>query len=217
MNKFSEILNETNNFEELEDHIVPISDILGKPNVATMKFGEKEGYVFKWNLPFNIEQYNGSKEIGDVLSLFEHIKSISSAIKRVQGYDVDFKIDSGLFVRFTPISEDTGEGYKFIVGQNWRNIIIDYAQVAKFFKDRGFTIRSAKVNDNEMAEISDIKIITDADNIATGEFESLFNGEVDLLHDQKEINRSINCDSNGPNIFIYPEDEKTYVEFDQDI
>jgi hypothetical protein len=218
MNKFSEILNETNNFDEMEGHIVPISNILGKPNVATMKFGEKEGYIFKWNLPFNIEQYNGSKEIGDILSLFDHIQSISSTINKVQGYDIDFKIDSGLFVRFTPSSEDIGEGYKFIVGQNWRNLIIDYAQVAKFFKDRRFSIRNTKINDNELNETSDIKITTDADNIATGQFESLFNAEVDLLYNQEEsINKSLNCEVNGGNIYIYPEEKKTYVIFNQDI
>jgi len=218
MNKFSEILNETNNFDEIEEHIVPISNILGKPNVATMKFGEKEGYIFKWNLPFDIEQYNGGKEISDVLSLFEHIQSISSAIKTIQGYEIDFKIDSGLFVRFIPNSEDISDGYKFIVGQNWRNLIIDYAQVAKFFKDRRFSIRNTKINNNELNETSDIKITTDADNIATSEFESLFNAEVDLLYNQEEsINRSLNCESNGGNIYIYPEEEKTYIIFNQDI
>jgi hypothetical protein len=218
MNRFSEILNENNNFDEIEDHIVPISDILGKPSVATLKFGENDGYVFKWNLSFNIEEYNGSKEIKDILTVFECIKELTSSMKRLEGFDVDFKIDNSLFVRITPKSLSDGTDYKFIVGQNWRNIIIDYAQVAKFFKDRGFSIRSSKINDNEFNETSDIKIVTDADSIAIGQFESLFNQEIDFLYNQEEsINKSISCEVNGSNIYIHPDEEKTYVIFNQDI
>mgnify|MGYP000604107609 CR=1 FL=1 len=51
--------------------ILPITDIIGKHNVATLNFGEEVGYVFRWNLGFNINQYNGTKEVNDILKVFE--------------------------------------------------------------------------------------------------------------------------------------------------
>jgi hypothetical protein len=218
MNRFSEIVKESNSFEELEDHIVPISDVLGKPNVATMNYGDKVGYVFKWNLKFKMEEYNGTKEIQDIMTVFECVKELTSAMKRIEGYDVEFKIDNAFFVRISPKTQHDDNDYKFIVGQNWRNIIIDFGQVAKFFKDQGYSIRNTKVEDNEYEETSSLYITTDAPNFVTRQFEDLFKSEFNYEYiDEESINRKINCNTNGGMIYIFPEDEKTFVVFNQEV
>ena len=219
MNRFTEILNESKGFVELEGYILPITDVIGKHSVATLNFGDEVGYVFRWNLGFNISQYNGTKEVVDILKVFECLQDVSEAMNRLKSYIVDFKIDeNSLSVRMTPKSESDSQDYKFIVGQNWRNIILDYAQIVKFFRDRGFSVRSAKIKDNEYNETSDVTITTDADIIAVNEFEDLFKSEFNYHYiDEETINRKITCDVNGSNIYIYPTEEETYVIFNQQV
>ena len=219
MNKFSELINESKNFEELEDHFIPIYDILGKPSISTIKFGEKEGYTFKWNLNFEIENYNGSKEISDIMKIFECIKTISQSTKRINEFDVEFKIQSqSLYVRLTPHTQHDDVDYKFIIGQNWRNIVIDYGQVAKFFKDQGYSIRNTKIEDNEYEETYSLYIITDAPDYVTRQFEDLFKSEFNYEYiDEESINRKVNCSTSGGMIYLFPEDEKTFVVFNQQV
>jgi hypothetical protein len=219
MNKFSEIINESQNFEELEDHFVPIYDVLGQPSISTLKFGEKNGYIFKWNLNFELENYNGPKEISDIMKIFECIKTISQSTKRISDFDVEFKIQSeSLYVRLTPDTQHDDVDYKFIVGQDWRNIIIDYGHVAKFFKDQGYSIRNTKIEDNEYEETSSLYIITDAPDYVTRQFVDLFKSEFNFEYiDEESINRRINCSASAGMIYIFPEDEKTFVIFNQDI
>ena len=218
MNKFSELINESKNFEELEDHFIPIYDILGKPSISTIKFGEKEGYTFKWNLNFEIENYNGSKEISDIMKIFECIQTISQSTKRILDFDVEFKISDGLYVRLTPQSSDEDAEYKFIVGQTWRQIVLDYGQIAKFFKDKGYSIRNTKIEDNEYEETSSIYIITDAPDYITSKFEEDFLSEFNYEYiDEESINRRISCTAEGNMVYIFPEEEKTFVVFNLDV
>lgn len=218
MNKFSDIINESKNFEELEDHFVPIYDILGQPSISTLKFGEKEGYIFKWKLNFEIENYNGSKEISEVMKIFQCIQTISQSTKRILDFDVEFKINDGLYVRLTPQSSDTDAEYKFIVKQEYRQIILDYGMIAKFFKDRGYSIRNTRIEDNEYEETSSIYITTDAPDYITNQFEDLFLSEFNYEYiDEENINRRLGCTADGGMIFIYPEEEKTYVVFNQEV
>lgn len=218
MNKFSDIINESKNFEELEDHFVPIYDILGQPSISMLKFGDKEGYVFKWQLNFELENYNGTKEISDILGVFECIKTVSQSTKRILDFDVEFKIDNGLYVRLTPKSSDTDAQYKFIIKQEYRQIILDYGQIAKFLKDRGYSIRNTRIEDNEYEETSSIHIMTDAPSWVTNQFKSEFLSEFNYEYiDEENINRRINCSTEEGYIFIFPEDEKTYVVFNQEV
>jgi hypothetical protein len=217
MNKFSQIINESQDFEELEDNFIPIYDTLGQPKISKFKLGEKFGYVFKWDLSFDLENYNGSKEILDVQKVFECIKTVSQSSKRILDFDVEFKINDGLFVRLTPKSSDTDAEYKFIIKQEYRQIILDYGMIAKFFKDRGYSIRKTRIEDNEYEETSSIYITTDAPDYITNQFEDLFLSEFNYEYDEENINRRINCSTNSGMIFIYPEEEKTYVVFNQEV
>jgi len=211
MNKFSKLLNESLSFEEIEQQVLEISSVLGKPNVVTLNFGKDVGYVFKWDLKLNIEEYNGSVEIERVKKLFSMIEEISLAMKRVQDYDVEFKIKEHLYVRFIPHTESS-ESYEFIIGQNWREIRLDYSQVVKFFKDRGFRVKDVKLVDIEYKETTEVKIITDADELARSEFVSLFNDEANKKYNEtEEINRFVICEDRGTEILIYPQEDQTFI------
>jgi hypothetical protein len=217
MNRFSEIINESTDLQDFKDQLISIYDILGEPQTATMRFGEKLGYVFKWNLSFDIDQYNSEKEMMDLVTVFDIVRNQISSI-RLKDYDVEFKIDGGFFIRLTPHTQDLGEGYKFVVGQNWRQIIVDHDQVTKFFKDRGYSIRSSKVFDNQLNETSNIVITTDSDLITTKQFEELFNAEIHKLYNEDEtINRLIECNVSNQTIYISPDESKTYVVFDRSL
>jgi hypothetical protein len=219
MNKFSEIINESQSFEELEDHFIPIYDTLGQPSISNLKFGDKQGHIFKWNLNFEIENYNGKKEIADILKIFECIKTISQSTKSILDFDVEFKIQSGsLYVRLTPQSNDSDAEYKFIVKQEWRQIVIDYGQVAKFFRDKGYSIKNTRIEDNEYEETSAVYIITDAPDYITSKFEDLFLSEFNYEYiDEESINRRISCTAEGNMVYIFPEEEKTFVVFNQEV
>jgi hypothetical protein len=219
MNRFTEIIRESTSIEDVTNFLIPINESLGQPKVATLNFGGDVGYIFKWSFQFDLEQFNGSNEIKEISKLFECVSNLTKPIEESQNFMVDFKIeDNNLSVRFTPKSKNESTNYQFIVGQNWRNIILDYSQISKFFRDNGFSLRSAKVIDNTYKQTSDIKLVTDADLITNGVFESLFNAQVNKLYNEDEtMNRSVSCDVNGQNIFIYPDESQTYVIFNQDL
>jgi len=219
MNRFTEIIKESTSLEDVANFLTPINEFLGQPKLATLNYGEDVGYIFKWQLQFNLEQFNGYDEIKSISKVFECVDNLAIPMDQIQNFMVDFKIENNsLSVRFTPKSKNESSNYQFIVGQNWRNIVLDYSQITKFFSDNGFSLRSAKVVDNDYKQTSDVKLVTDADFITNGIFESLFNEQVNKLYNQDEtINRFVSCDVNGQNIFIYPDETETYVIFNQDI
>jgi len=218
MNKFSELIDESKGFEEIEDNIIPISDVLGKPNLATINYGDQVGYVFQWKLDFNVEDYNGLKEVQDILTVFDCIKELSHNMKRIEGYDVEFKIDKSLYVRITPQTQESKIGYKFIEGQNWKYIIINYGQVARFFKDRGYNIRNTKSDENPYEETISITINTDAPDYVTNQFKELFANEIEVLYDKEEsIDKKIDCTTNTGMVYIFPKQEKTYIVFNNQL
>jgi len=217
MNKFTETLNESKDFETIENSITPISDILGRANVTTLNFGEKSGYVFKWKLSFDINQYNGEKEVDLMLKIFEPLMDIQSLMQRVEGYQLEFKIDDFLHVRFTPDMKSSDD-YQFVVGQNWRNIIINYMEVTKFFKDRGFSIKNTKIEDNIYNDTSSIYIFTNADELSLQEFKEKLDSEINTMYNEEEtINKQIFCQVSDGVVYIYADEEKTYVVFNQTV
>lgn len=215
MNKFSKLLNESLSFEEIEDHVLTISDVLGKPNVVTLNFGSKVGYVFKWNLQFNVEEYNGPQEVVKIKKLFGFIEDISMAMVRIQDYDVEFKIKEQLYVRFIPHTE-VSDSYEFIMGQKWREIRLDYSQIVKFFKDRGFRVKDHTLTDNDYTQSTELKIVTDADELALSQFETQFNNEFDKKYnDTEEINRKLICQIRGSVINIFSDEDGTFINIQE--
>jgi hypothetical protein len=52
----------------------------------------------------------------------------------------------------------------------------------------------------------------------TSQFKEKMESEIDLLYNQEEtINRKINCTNNGGMVYVFPEEEKTFVIFNQDV
>lgn len=216
MRKITQIIKEASEFEDMEDTLLLIYDLLGKPRISTFSVGESPAYVLKWTLDFSINEYQGSDVIDKVGKLFESIKEIRSSQRRIFRYRVEFKLAGVfLFIRLTPTSKSSSENYHFIKGQDWREIKLSYGEIARFFRDNGFSIKNIDIEDNELDETSSVIIVTNADTSTVRRFADMFNQEFDS---RKDIVRNIQANVYGGNsVSIFPEEEKTYVVIDQDI
>jgi hypothetical protein len=63
MLKFTEILHESSSSEEVQKNLVSINQLLGKPDFSTFKINEEEGYVFRWESDFSMDEYNSGSRI----------------------------------------------------------------------------------------------------------------------------------------------------------
>ena len=86
--------NESTEFEEIEDTLLDIYDLLGDPHKSEYNVGNKIAYTLSWDLGFTISEYNGSKELDLITEVFDVLKTIKSSQSRVLDYDVEFTIES---------------------------------------------------------------------------------------------------------------------------
>lgn len=225
------MFNESIEFEEIEDTLIDIYDILGDPKKSEFKVGDKLAYVLRWELPFSISQYNGVKELDQIAKVLECVRNVKSSQNRLTGYDVEFKISNILFIRLTPISDNPSTNYKFFVKQDFRSIIFSYGEIAKFFKDRGYSIKSVDDPTDKSSETSEVIVMSNAPSEVCQELTNLINNEISLvykdnwesndegghLHAYNSIYRKVSCESGEGYIRIYPEEEKTWIEIDNNI
>jgi len=210
MKKFSSILKESIDIEELEDYFLLISDTLhSKAEKQTIGKGDFIIYQFKWKLNFNISEFNSVDNLDMITKCLETIHELKTSQKRIEDYDIDFKIDEHLSVRLTPRQKSSGS-YKFIIGEDWREIKISYVNLVKFFKDHGYRIlKIEEDDDSELTEMSSLYINTNAPDDVCREFIRMFNLEFELEDDN--LNRIYAYYSGNGRISINPEEEKTYV------
>lgn len=208
------MFNESVEFEEIEDALLDIYDTFGEPNKSEFNVGDKISYILRWELPFSIGQYNGVDELEKITKVLECVKNLKSTQSRIVGYDVEFKISNMLFIRLTPISQDVSSTYNFFIKQDWRSIIFSYGEIAKFLKDRGFTIKSVDDTFDEYSEQSEITIITNATTETCQELANLINNEIFKRTEDESLDRDITCISGLGYIKIYPDQEKTHIELD---
>lgn len=169
MFKFSQLIKENIEFEDIEDSLLYIYDNFGEPRVLKTNLdGVKDGqmaYVLRWDIGFSINDYNGSEVLETTAKLFTALSELKSSQSRISGYDVDFKVSGSiLFVRFIPHKKGESKGnYHFIIGQNWREVQLKYSEILRFFRDNGCKIKGIDNEDNEAYETSTVIISTDAD------------------------------------------------------
>ena len=111
MNKFSEIINESINLDEVKKSLTYINAVLGYPDVSTFKMNEEEGYVFRWSLDFELDEYQGVSEIIRLLEIIRSVNNLSDSNIILDKFRMDFKIDEKLFIRLTPESISEIEDY----------------------------------------------------------------------------------------------------------
>jgi len=177
--------NESTEFEELEDTLLEIYDLLGEPEKSEYNIGGKLAYTLVWSLGFRIDEYNGSKELDFISKVFDALKTIKSSQLRIRDYDVEFKIEDNLFVRLTPHNE-VSTSYKFIIDHDYDIVAFSYGEITKFLKDRGYRIKNAEQDWYNDDENSSIKILTDAPNLVCQELVDLIANEANK-DDEDEI------------------------------
>lgn len=200
--------NESSEFEEIEDTLLEIYDLLGEPNKSEYSVGNKMAYTLSWKLGFTISDYNGSKELEVMSKVFDVLKIIKSSQARVSGYDVEFKITDYLFIRLTPHSDEVSSSYKFFIEQEWRAVIFSYGEISKFLKDRGYKIK------NVYEDNSSVSISTDAPREVMMELATMISNELESLDDE-EYDRPVIVRGGTGSLSIIPENEKCYVELDR--
>jgi len=113
--------NESSEFEEIEDTLLDIYDLLGEPTKDEYKVGSKTGYTLRWELGFQIDEFNGVDELDKITKVFDILKGIRSSQSRISGYDIEFKITHILIIRLTPHSDEVSDSYKFFIATLVKN------------------------------------------------------------------------------------------------
>ena len=212
MFKFSSLIKENIEFEDIEDALLSIYDTYGEPRVVRSNIDGGLAHSLRWDLGFSLNEYSGVEALDKTAKLFTSLSELKSTQKRLTQFDVDFKVSGTmLFVRFIPKKQSKQAGdYKFILGQDWREVQLKYSEIVRFFRDKGFKILNVEFEDNEAYETSSVIISTNADAQTLMEFERIFGENLE----EKEVDRSVEIGLNGGRIEIYPSEEKTYVVLD---
>jgi hypothetical protein len=206
--------NESTEFEEIEDTLLEIYDLLGEPNKSEYNVGKKIAYTLSWDLGFTISEYNGSKELDLITKIFDLLKTIKSSQSRVLDYDVEFRLTSSLIVRLTPHSDEISSSYKFFIEQKWRSVIFSYGEITKFLKDRGYKIKNTGIEEYNYGDNSSVSISTDAPGEVMTELATMISNELEALDDD-DYDRPVFVTGGNGNLSITPEEEKCYAELDR--
>jgi len=219
MNKFSQLIKESSEFEDIEDSLLYIYDTFGEPRVLKTNLdgvaGGQMAYVLRWDIGFSINDYNGTEVLETTAKLFTALSEVKSSQNRISGYDVDFKVSGSiLFVRFIPQKSGESKGnYHFIIGQDWREVQLRYSEILRFFRDKGFKIIGIETEDDEVYQRSTVIISTNADGPTLMEFERIFGYNLK----EEDVDRSVELGLNGGRIEVYSPEEKTYIVIDASI
>jgi len=201
--------NESAEFEELEDTLLEIYDLLGNPEKSEYNIGGKLAYTLVWPMGFRIDEYNGYKEIDLISKVFDLLKVIKSSQLRIKDYDVEFKIENRLFVRLTPHSSEVSTSYEFFVEDSYNGIILSYSEISKFLKDRGYRVKSAESDSEGSSESSTVVISTDAPRSVCSDLAIMINSEI-----EESCSDPISVYSGDGFISITPEEE-CFVRLDR--
>jgi len=102
MLKFTDILHESTYSKEVQDNLISINKLLGKPDFSSFQINEKEGYIFRWEPNIYLDEYNGIKEINKISEVFNSVKKLQESQIILDKFDMDFKIEDKLYIRLTP-------------------------------------------------------------------------------------------------------------------
>jgi len=201
-------------YKDLLDHLVYINDKFGQPSIYSTKYGNSNVWNVRWEIKMDFTEFNDAETmISKLRDLVEDIDDVLTTGDKLEDYTVDMAlVGTELKLRFTP--KDAGDdSYKFIVQQEWREIKLNITEITRFFNKNG--IKVIKVDDtdyNEITELSSVTIYFDkADNVVFGDFRQRFEREKKQMEDSGELDRPFEISFGGGNLYIYPEEEKTYI------
>jgi len=201
-------------YKDLLDHLVYINDKFGQPSIYSKKYGNSNVWNVRWEIKMDFTEFNDAETmISKLRDLVEDIDDVLTTGDKLEDYTVDMAlVGTELKLRFTP--KDAGDdNYKFIVGQEWREIKLNIIEITRFFNKNG--IKVIKVDDsdyNEITEQSSVTIHFDkSDNVVFGDFRQRFEREKKQMEDSGELDRPFEISLSHTSLHIYPEEEKTYI------
>ena len=201
-------------YKDLVDCLVYINDKFGEPTIYPTKYGNSNIWNVRWEIKIDFSEFNDAETmISKLRDIVEDIDDVLATGEKLEDFIVDMAIvGTELKLRFTP--KDTGDdNYKFIKGQDGREIKINVTEIARFFGKHG--IKVVKVDDtdwNEISEQSSVTIYLDKeDGVARDEFRDKFNSEKDAMKNQDLLDRDFEISIGRKTIEIYPTEEKTYI------
>lgn len=218
MFKFTQLIKENVEFEDIEDALLPIYDTYGEPRIAKSNIDGGIAYSLRWDLGFSLSEYNGIEVLDKTAKLFTSLSELKSTQKRLTEFNIDFKVGTTmLFVRLIPKKQSKEAGnYKFIIGQNGREIQLKLSEIIRFYRDKGIKIKNIQYDDNEISENCGITISTEQSVGVNSEFEEVFTSQYREMVKQDKIDRKIGVSSGNNYISIEPFEEKTYIVLDAD-
>jgi hypothetical protein len=201
-------------YKDLLDCLVYINDKFGQPTIYPTKYGNSNVWNVKWDIKMDFNEFNDADAmITKLRDIVEDIDDVLTTADKLEDYTIDMAIvGTELKLRVTP--KETGDdNYKFIVGQDWREIKINITEIARFFNKNG--IKVIKVDDtdwNEISEQSSITIYLDKiDTEIYNQFSQMFNDEKTQMEEDGDLDRPFEMSIGQKNINIYPMEEKTYI------
>lgn len=201
-------------YKDLLDCLVYINDKFGQPSIYSTKYGSSNVWNVRWEIKIDFTEFNDAETmISKLRDLVEDIDDVLTTGDKLEDYTVDMAlVGTELKLRFTP--KDAGDdNYKFIVGQEWREIKLNITEITRFFNKNG--IKVIKVDDtdyNEISEQSSVTIYFDkTDNVVFGDFIQRFEREKKQMEDSGDLDRPFEISFGGGSLNIYPEEEKTYI------
>ena len=203
-------------YKDLMDCLIYLNDKFGEPSIYQTKYGNSNVWNVRWDIKIDFTNFTDAETmISKLKDIVEDIDYVLTAGDKLEDYTVDMAIvGTELKLRFTP--KETGDdSYKFIVGQDWREIKIDVTEITRFFNKNG--IKVIKVEDdtnyNEISEQSSVTISFDKSDIAGTyqDFQQKFEIEKKQMEDSGALDKEFDIHFSGNTLQIYPIDEKTYI------
>jgi hypothetical protein len=194
--------------QDIEYAIGFIIDKLGDPIIKRERWGENMKFTYTWNLGLNISHLNKAEDlINRIKDIMEEMDDLIAAKDRLLYYDIYMSIDTRITIVFIPKEVELGN-FKFLIGQNGREIQLKKSEIERFFKSKDIIIIKTEETYNEYSEIGGIELtlskgVADVSN----EFRELLLSE---LQENEDIDVDIFI-SGITHIEIYPESEKRYV------
>jgi hypothetical protein len=194
--------------QDIEYAIGFIIDKLGDPNIKRERWGENMKFTYTWGLGINISHLNKAEDlINKIKDIMEEMDDLIAAKDRLPDYDIYMSIDTRIIIVFIPKENTSSEGYKFIIGQNRREIQLKKTEIERFFRTKGCTIidtRSIETDDTSSVEFT----IDKQDSTSIEDFKTLF---LDELRDNENIDTELYIDTGNSTFEIYPDSEKRYI------
>lgn len=201
-------------YKDLLDCLVYINDKFGQPTIYPTKYGNSNVWNVRWDIKMDFNEFNDADAmITKLRDIVEDIDDVLTTADKLEDYTIDMAIvGTELKLRVTP--KETGDDdYKFIVGQDWREIKINITEITRFFNKNG--IKVIKVDDSDYNEISEQSSITihldKTDTEIYNQFSQMFNGEKAEMEENGELDRPFQISIGHNKLEIYPEEEKTYI------